>query len=108
MWQRINKGCVDNQDGVEEMYETDPVGLGNETEERAVTVKTPRSAGFDDFEAGLVVPVKDLVSHAPIGRTIDERQRVRAVPSNTDDHHEGIWQDASNGSVGEKLFKFRH
>jgi hypothetical protein len=47
---------VDGKHRVEEMSEPDAVGLGDQTEQGAVTVEAPRAADREDLEALLVVP----------------------------------------------------
>ena len=58
---RFNQGGVDGQDRVEEVSEADAASLGNETVRGAVAVEAPGAPLLDDFEAGFVVPVEDLL-----------------------------------------------
>ena len=65
MGQGFDEGGVDRQQGVEEVSEADPVGLGNEAEEGAVGVEGPGNGLGDGFEAVLVAPVQNLGGHLP-------------------------------------------
>lgn len=88
------------QDRVEEVGEADAVCLGNEPEERAVAVETPRASGLDDLQAGLVVAIENLVGHSTVGTPVDEGQRVRAVPCDADDGSQVVGQNSSDGGLG--------
>ena len=55
-----NRGMYGEQ-RVEEMSKADPLRLGDQAEQRAVSVKAPGPAGFDDLEPGFVVAVQKLI-----------------------------------------------
>ena len=46
---------------VEEMRETDSLRLGDQAEQRAVSVEAPWPTDFDDLEPGVVVTVQKLI-----------------------------------------------
>ena len=75
---------------VEEMRQTDPVRLGDESEQRTVAVEAPRPTGLCNLQAGFVVAIKNLVCHATVGTAVDEGQRVRAVPGHAHNRGEGV------------------
>jgi hypothetical protein len=90
--QRFEERGVDRQQGVEEVGQADPVGLGNQAEQGPVSVKAPGASGLDNLKARLVVPVQEDVAHAAGGVLVRELQGVRAEP--LDAHHR-------DGRVGE-------
>ncbi len=59
--QRIDQRGVDSQERIEQVGEADPVGLGDEPEERAVAIEAPGLAGRGDFQRRLSIPVEELV-----------------------------------------------
>jgi hypothetical protein len=51
--------------------------------------------------------VEDLVRHAAAWAAINEGQRVRTVPFNVDDGHDGVGQDATDSTIGLKVFELQ-
>ena len=56
--ERIQERGVDREDRVEEVRQADAVRFGDEPEELAVAVETPRPPGLDEIAAMLVVLVE--------------------------------------------------
>ena len=73
----------------------------------AVAVEAPGAPLLDDFEAGLVVPVEDLLGDPPRGRAVDQRQRLGAVPLHAYDLDRAVRENAAHGSVGLEVFEFQ-
>ena len=61
MGQRLDNRSVQGKHRVEEMRQADPLCLGDQAEQRAVSVKAPWPADFDDLEPGFVVTVQKLI-----------------------------------------------
>ena len=78
--ERIDQRCVHGEHGVEQVREADPVGLGDQAEQRTVAVEAPRPPRFDDRETRLVVAIQHFVRNPAVGRAVDQRERVGAVP----------------------------
>src|SRR5690606_6449136 len=106
MWQRIDEGRVHRQDRIEQVREPDAVRFRYEPEKRSVGVEAPRAALLDDLQPGFVVPVEDLVVYSAGGCTVDECERVGAVPLDADDGNRGVQEDAANGRTRLKVFEF--
>jgi hypothetical protein len=105
MRKRIDERCVHGENRVEQVSEANAMCLCHEAERGAVAVEAPRAALLDYFESSLVMPVEDLVSDAPRGVAIDERQRIGAVPLDVHDCNQGIGQDAANTRAGCEVFE---
>ena len=57
VWQWFNKGCVDGQNGIEQMSKADPVCFRDQAEKVPVSVEAPWSPELHDFKARFVVAV---------------------------------------------------
>ena len=80
------------------------VRLSHKTKEAAIAVEVPGTSAPYNFEAVLIVTVKDFVSHAAIWSAVDERQRLRAVPLHVDDGDDGISRNATHAGIGLVFF----
>ncbi len=78
--QRIDHRGVDGEHGVEEVREADALRLGDEAEEGAVAVEAPGAALLDEFQAGLVVAVEQLVGDLAGGGLVGEFEGLGAEP----------------------------
>ena len=74
----------------------------------AVAVEAPGPALLDDFEAGLVVAVEQLVRDLAGGRLVGELEGLGAEPLHADDGDEPVRQDAADGGVGLEVFEAAH
>ena len=83
------------------MGESDALRLGNEPEERAIAVETPRAAALNHFEARLVVAEEQLVGDASGGVLVGELDGVGAVPLDVDDRDQPVRRDAAD--AGRRL-----
>src|SRR5688572_24640123 len=90
------------------MRESDAMRLGNESEPSAIAVEAPRTTVLDDFEAGFIVAVDELVSHFAGGGLVRQFERLRAEPLNVDDGDEGIRQQATHGGVRFEVLELHY
>ena len=58
----IDKGSMDRQERVKQVREPDSVRLGQQAEQCAVAVETPRPACLRDFKRRLPVAIKQLIA----------------------------------------------
>lgn len=103
--QRVHVGGVDREHGVEQVREADPVGFGDEAEERTVAVEAPGTALLDDLEARFVVPIEELVGDLARGRLVGQLDRVGAEPLGLDDGDERIRDQAADCGPGRDLLQ---
>ena len=87
---------MNGQHRVEEVGEPDALGLGHQPEERSVAIEAPGPANLDHLQAGLVVPVQDLVGDATGGILVGEFEGVRAEPLHVHDRDEAVGRYASD------------
>ena len=87
------------------MREPDPVRLRDEPESSAVAVEAPGTALLDDFEAGFVVPVHQLVGHLAGGSLVGQLDCLGAEPLNADDGDQGVRQKTADGGVRTEVFE---
>ena len=76
---------------IEQMRETDPVGLRHEPEQCTVPVKAPGPTFLDDLEAGLVVAIQELVGNSAGGVLVGQLERLGPEPLHADHRDEAIW-----------------
>lgn len=105
--QRIDERGVHRQHRVEEVRQANAVCLGDESEERTVTVEAPRAALLDDRESSLVVTVQNLLGDATGRTAIHEREGLGPVPLDVDHRRGRIGQDAANGGAGGEVFELQ-
>jgi len=53
---------MDCKNRIEQIGESNPVGLRNQTKQRSLTLEAPYASGFGDFESRLAVTVKELAA----------------------------------------------
>ena len=82
MRQRIDQAGVDGEIGIEIMGKLDPVGLGYQPQKRSVGIERPRPSVLLDFEAMLIVPVKDRFGDCAVVIAVDDIDRLIADPVN--------------------------
>src|SRR5439155_19238615 len=97
-----------SEDRIKQVREADSMGLGHKPEARAVTIKPPRPACFDDLESRLVVPVEKLIGDAYCRIFVGEFQGFRAKPLDAGHGDETVWQNAAHCSFGLEVFKSCH
>ena len=85
--------------GVEQVRQADALGFGNQPEQRAIAVETPRAALLDNFQTGFVVPVQQFVGDLAVGGLVGEFKRFGAKPLHADDGDQGIGHDATQCRV---------
>ena len=78
--ERIDARGVDRDVRVEEVRETDPVRLGDEPKERAVTVEGPGTPGLDQLQGGLLVAVDEAIANRACGILERELRGLIAEP----------------------------
>ena len=103
--QRLHHGRVHRQHGIEQMREADALRFGDQPDQRPVAVEAPRPPLVDDFQAGLVMAVQQLVGDRAGRRLVRQLQRLRAEPLHADDRHCAVGMDAPDGAMGLKLFE---
>ena len=103
--QRVDHGGVHRQHRVEQVRQADAVGLGDQTEERAVAVEAPGPALLHQLQTGLVVAVEQLVGDLAVRGLVGQLQGLGAEPLDADHRHQGIGDDAADGGVGLELFE---
>ena len=96
---------MDGQHRIEQVGQADAVGLGHQPVQRPVAIETPRPTSRHDVQAGFVVPVENFIGDAPIRATLDQRQRVRAMPGNIDHGDGRLGQYAPQRGVGLEVFE---
>lgn len=84
----------------------DAVRFRDDSEPSPVAVKAPRSTGFDEFQARLVVTIKDLIGHTAVRTAAGNGQGAQPVPGDIDDCDQRVGQDCADGSVGLHVFRF--
>jgi hypothetical protein len=62
---------VNRQHRIKKVRKPDAMRFSRQAKERAVAVKAPGAALFDEFEARLVVTVEDFVGYAAIWAAVD-------------------------------------
>ena len=63
--QRVDERGVDGQQRVEQVGEPDALGLGDQAEQRAVAIETPRPACRCDLQGRFAVAVEQLAAKFP-------------------------------------------
>ena len=106
--QRADVRGVDREQWVEQVRQMDALGLGDQAEERPVTVEGPGPAGLDEFKPGLVVPVEQDRTDPAVRCLVGQLQRGRPEPSHRDDGNRAVWEDSPNARVRRQLFKRCH
>ena len=82
---------MDRENRVEEMRKADSMRLGDEPEEVAGAVETPRPTGLDEIEASFVVTVEDLVCDLSRRRLVGQLDGLRPKPLNVHDGDRAVW-----------------
>ena len=72
--QRLDHRGVDGQHWIEQVCQADALGLGNQSEKRAVAVKAPRPTQFNHLDPRLVVAIEQFVGDLPGGRLVGQLQ----------------------------------
>jgi hypothetical protein len=80
----------------------------SETKTEQAAIETRGTAGCDDFEALLVVPVQQLVGDRAGRSFICQLRRFGTVPLDADNSDRLVRQNASHGRGGLKGFEPRH
>ena len=106
--QRVHHRGVHGENRVEQVRQPNPVGLGDEPEQRTVAVEAPGPALLDHLEARLIVPVQQLVGDTPAGVLVGELQRLRPVPLDAHHRGEGVRQDPTHARIRLELFELAH
>ena len=105
MGQRLDDRGMHGEHRVEEMREADSLRLGDQTEQRAVSVEAPWPADFDDLEPGFVVTVQKLIGDLSGRRLVRQLERFRAEPLHAHHRDEAVGQDAAHRGVGLEIFQ---
>ena len=104
--QRLDFRGVHGEQGVEEMREANPLCLGDQAEQGAVAVETPRPADLGQLEPLFVITIQKLIGDFAGGRLVGQLDRLGAEPLHVDNCHEAVGQNAANRSVGLHVFQF--
>src|SRR5690606_6334569 len=104
VWQGLDQRGMDSQDRVEQVGEADAVRFRDKAERGAVAIAAPGASLLYDFQPRLVLSVEDLVSYPTSGITIDERERIGAVPLYVDDGNGGIGKDSADIRSRSQIF----
>ena len=103
--QRLDPRRVDGQHGVEEVRQPNAEGLRDEPEEGAVSVEAPRPALLDDLQAGLVVPVEQLVGDFTFGGPVGQLQCFGPEPLDADDGGHAVRERPAHLGAGGEVFQ---
>jgi hypothetical protein len=106
--QRLDDGCVDGENGVEQVCEANPLRLGYQPEQAAVAVEAPRPSLFDNLEPRLVIAIQQFVRDLAGGRLVRELEGFRTEPLHADDGDEAVREDAADRGVGREIVKLGH
>ena len=90
------------------MSEADAVRLGDEPEQPAIAVETPRLSLLGYVKAAFISTVQDFIAHQARRVLVRWLQRVVAVPLDADDGDECLGKNASDGDVGLEVFEFHN
>ena len=93
------------QHRVEEMRQADPLRLGDQAEQRAVSVEAPWPADLDDLEPRFVVTVQELIGDPARRCLVRQLERFGAEPLHADHRDKAVGEDAAHRSVGLKIFQ---
>ena len=98
---------MNRQHRIEEMGQPNALVFGDEAEEAAVAVETPRPAVFDNLNPCLVVAVEQFVRDFACWILVSQFEGLRAEPLDSDDANECVWQDTPDGGVRLQVFEFQ-
>src|SRR4029077_14855705 len=102
--QRFDEGSMYGEHWIEQMCQTDTMRLRNKSKQMAVTVKAPRAAVLDYFEARLVMTIKQLVSNTARWPLVGQLKRLGTKPLHADHRDDLIRQNASDCGGGLEVF----
>jgi hypothetical protein len=88
--------------------ETDAMGLRDQSEGGAVAVEALGAPGHDEFQSRLVVAVEDLLGDSPMGRPVDQREGIGAVPSHADDRDKCVRENAADDGVRLEVLELQY
>ena len=88
------------------MREANTLCLGDQAEQGAVAVETPRPADLSQLETLFVITVQKLIGDFAGGRLVGQLERLGAEPLHADNRHETVGQNAAHSSVGLQVFQF--
>ncbi len=104
----LDERCVNGQQRVEEMGQSNAVRLRDQTEQSAVAVEAPRPAVLDDRETWFVFAIEQDAGTGALGCLVIQRDDIGAIPLDAHDRREAVAYDAADGSVGQKVFEANH
>ncbi len=96
--QRLDQRGVDGQEGVEEVGEPDPVGLGDEPKKCPVAVEAPGLAVRCHGERRFAVAIDQLVAEPSRGVLVSDLDGDRADPLDGENRDQSVRQDAARSS----------
>ena len=82
--------------------------FGHQAKRSAVAIETPGATVLHDFDARLVVTIKELVRDLAGWGFVREFEGVGAEPPDIDDSDQRIREDPSDGGVRLELLKLAH
>ena len=97
---------VHGEHRVEEMREANALRLGDQAQQGAVAVETPRPPDLGHLEPLFVVTVQKLIGDLASGRLVGQLERLGAEPLHADNRHQAVGQNTAHRSVGLQVFKF--
>ena len=106
--ERLEDGGMDGENRIEQVGQADSVCLGDEPEEVALAIETPRPADLNDFEGRLAVAIEELVGDLARGVLVGQFDAGVTEPLGGYDRNRGIRQDAAYGRTGGEVLKPCH
>ena len=99
MRERSYVAAGDSEHGVIQTRKVDALSLSGQTELSAISVE--RSTGLRDRRKVILIgAIKDLIGHLATDSSEGERQRIVAMPSDSDNCDGLIGQNPANSSIG--------
>ena len=87
------------------MLKADPLHLGNQAEQRAVSIEVPWPSYLDNLGPGFVMTVQKLIGDLSGRCFVSQLKCFGTEPLHADHHDEAVGQDAANHSINLEIFK---
>ena len=87
VWERINNRSMNCKDRIEEVGQTDAVGLRSQTKKAAITIKTPRPTTLNYFQLWFIMTIEQLVGNLTSRGLISQLQGFGTEPLNTNNRN---------------------
>ncbi len=106
--ERLDQGGVDRQERVEEVGQTDAMGLGDQAEHGPVAVEAPRASRRDDFQGRLAVAIDQFVAEATGGIFVGKLDGHRTDPLHVHDGNQAVREYPLDRGVFGQSLKLSH